>query len=256
MEGAGVLVTGAGNCDGKGGAVHPLAARHDVIVERATGGGRLSRGDAFDDRAMLARRSGEHTALGQGRVAEQMQFVDKPPVHHEELRVAGELDHSVMKRDIGREIGLDVALGGSAFHPVDARGELAYLLGGRRLREPPADEIIEHGAQLVDVVGFLDWNLADEHAAILLEADEARLFQRTESFPHRPARDAQPLGNRCLVQLAAGGKLARQNDALELLLHQGRQGARLHERNGVGAAPGGCRRARARTCRRLAPQRG
>ena len=59
---------------------------------------------------MLARRNGQDAALGQRRVAEEMQFVDEPAVHAQQLRVARELDQPVVKLDVGREIGVDVAL--------------------------------------------------------------------------------------------------------------------------------------------------
>ena len=225
----------------KRGAMHPLAARHDVIVERAPGRGRLARGDALDDGAMLARGDGQHAALGERCVTEEVQLVDEPAIHDEELRVARELDQPVVKLDVGREIGVDVATAGGALHPVDAIGELPHLLGGRRLREAPADEFVEHGAQLVDLVRFLDRNPAHEHAAVLLELDQSRFLQRAERLAHRAARHAEPQGDRRFVQLAAGGELAREDHALELLLHERRQRARLDERDGVGAAARGRR---------------
>jgi hypothetical protein len=56
----------------KGSAVHPVAARHYVVVQRASGGDRLAGGDPFDDGAMLAHGDGQDAALGERRVAEEM----------------------------------------------------------------------------------------------------------------------------------------------------------------------------------------
>ena len=223
------------------GVVHALAACHHVVEQRAAGGGRLPFRDPGDDVAMLARRNGKRAALGQRRVAEEMQLVDEAPVHVQQLGIAGELDQPVVEIDVGGEIGVDVALGGSLFHPVDADAELAQVGGRCRLREPAADEFVQHRAQLVDFVGFLDRNPAHEHAAILLQPHEARFLERAERFAHGAARDAETLGDRRFVQLAAGRQAAGKNEALELLLHERGQRARLDERDGIRAVPGGQR---------------
>ena len=71
--------------------------------------------------------------------------------------------------------------------------------------------------------GFLDGDLAHEHAAVLLQPDEPRFLQGAERFAHGASRNAEPVGDRRLVQLAAGGKVAGEDHPLELLLHEHRQ---------------------------------
>ena len=88
------------------------------------------------------------------------------------------------------------------------------------LRHAAADELVEHGAQLVDLVGFLDRDLAHEDAAVLLQADEPGLLERPECLAHGAPRHAEAARRSRLVELGAGGKLARQDHALELALHQ------------------------------------
>ena len=120
------------------------------------------------------------------------------------------------------------------------------------LRDAPADELVEHRAQLVDLVGFLDGDLADEHAAVLLEAHEPGLLERAKRLAHRAARDAEQLGDRRFVELGAGGQVAGEDHALELALHERRQRARLQQRDrggrrGALASPRAAG-ARARAC--------
>ena len=113
-----------------------------------------------------------------------------------------------------------------------------------------SDELVEDRAQLVDLVGFLDRDLAHEHAAVLLETHEAGLLERAERFAHRAARDAQELRHRDFVQLGAGGQVAGEDHALELVLHERRQRIALqHGDRAIGTrlvSPGRAVPARAR----------
>ena len=95
-------------------------------------------------------------------------------------------------------------------------------------------EAVERGAHFVDLVGFLEGDLAHEHAAILLGADQAGLLERTERLAHRSARDAEHLGDRFLVELGAGDEIARDDHPLELVRDQRRQRIRLQQRDRVG----------------------
>ena len=67
------------------------------------------------------------------------QFVDESAVGDEQFGVAGELDHPIVKIDVGREIRFDVAFRGGLLHLFDARAQLSHVLRCRRPREPPAD---------------------------------------------------------------------------------------------------------------------
>ena len=117
-------------------------------------------------------------------------------------------------------VGVDVVARDGAVHAVDQRAQATQVGRRRLLRDAPAGVLVEHRAQLVDLVCFLDGDLAHEHAAVLLEADEAGLLERAERLAHRAARYAEQVGDRRLVQLAAGGKLAGEDAPLEFALHQ------------------------------------
>ena len=122
-------------------------------------------------------------------------------------------------------------------------------VGGRGLlRHAAADELVEHGAKLVDLVGFLDRDLAHEDAAVLLEADEARLLERAKRLAHGSARNPEELGDRDLVELGAGRELAGEDHALDLALHQAGERMRLQHRDGVRARGRGPGRARGVDC--------
>ncbi len=228
--------------DGRAAPVHAFAARHHVVVERTAGSGRLPRGDPVDDLAMFARGYGQGAALRERRVPKKVQLVDEAPIGAEQLGIAGELDHPVVEIDVRGEVGFDIASRGGSLHPLDAGPQVAQRVRGGRLRETPADELVEHGAQLVDFVGFLDRDLAHEDAAVLFEADEAGLLERAEGFAYGPARDTEARGDRRFVELAAGRKLPGQDHPLELLLDQHRQRARLHERDGAARVASGAGR--------------
>jgi hypothetical protein len=95
--------------------------------------------------------------------------------------------------------------------------------------------LVERSPYFVDLVRLVDADLPHEHAAVLLEADEARPFERPKRLAHGAARDAEELRHGRFVQLAAGGQVAREDHPLELFLDEPRQGARLHQRDGIGA---------------------
>src|SRR6185295_18197986 len=85
-------------------AVQALAARHHVIIERAARGSRIAARDLVDDAAMLARRDRKRAALRKRRAAKEMKLVHQSAVGDKELRIADELDHSIVKGDIRREV--------------------------------------------------------------------------------------------------------------------------------------------------------
>ena len=203
--------------------MHPLAARHDVLMQRAARRGGFAGRDAVDDFAVLAGRDRQRAGVRQRCPAEQIELVDQPPVGDEKLGIACELDQPVVEREVGLVIGVDVALGRRLFHAVDARGKLAGEVRRDRLGDAAAGEFVEHRAQLVDLVGLVDPDFAHVDTAILLEPDEARFFQRAKGFADRAARDAQEIGDRRFVQLAARAHLAGEDHPLELLLDEHRQ---------------------------------
>src|SRR4030095_13440954 len=119
----------------------------------------------------------------------------------------------------------------SAVHARDDRFELFYLLGACCLCEPSANPFVERGPNFVDLIGFLDAHLADEHAAVLGESDQAGFFQCAERLAPRAARHAEALGQCRFVELGSDRQITREDQTLELLLDQHRQRIRAHQRN-------------------------
>ena len=158
---------------------------------------------------MLARGNRQSAALRERCPSKQAKLVDESPVRDQQLCVAGELDQPIVEFDVRCEVRVDIALRGRPFHPFDAGAQLADLLGRDRLREPAADKFVEHRAQFVDFVGFLDRDQADEYASVLFEPHEAGFLERAEGLAHRAARDAQAIGDRRLVELLPPGARPR-----------------------------------------------
>ena len=76
--------------------------------------------------------------------------------------------------------------------------------------------IRDRGAKIVDLVGLVQAHLPHEHAAVLLEADQAGGLEGAERLAHRAARDAEPLGHRRFVELGPDGELAGNAKLLAL----------------------------------------
>ena len=125
-------------------------------------------------------------------------------------------------------------LRGGLFHAIDQCPQLIDLLRLNALRETAADPFIENGAHLVDFVGFLDGDLTDEYAAILFQAHQSHLLERAKSLAHGTTRHPEPLRQSRFGELGACRKLAREDHALQLLLHQIRQRIGLDQGNGMG----------------------
>jgi hypothetical protein len=119
-------------------------------------------------------------------------------------------------------VRVEVAAGDRALHALEPHPQVRDVERAGVLRGEPAREVVEDRAKLVDLVGLVDADLAHEHAAVLLESHETRRLERPERLADRAARDAEALGDRGLVQLLAGAKLAGQDHALELALDQRR----------------------------------
>ncbi len=105
------------------------------------------------------------------------------------------------------------------FHRIDEGLELLDF--GRRdvFGEPAADEFVHGRAQVEDLDGLVDGNVAHEDAAVFLGAHQAGLFKHAEGLAHRAARDAHFFGQRGLYQFAAGLVFAGQDGPLDFLLH-------------------------------------
>src|SRR6185369_6002479 len=113
--------------------------------------------------------------------------------------------------------------------------EAAHFLQRRRRDrdgEASADVLVHRRAQVEDLDRFLDRQVADEDAAVLLGAHEPGLVEHAERLAQRSARDAEAGGERHLGELVAGAELARQDHAFELALDDARERARLQERDG------------------------
>ena len=194
----------------------------------------VPRGDLRDDIAVLASEQRQRAGLRERLPPVQLELVDEAPVGGEQLGVAGVSNESVVELEVQHMVGIDVALRGGTLHALDDRPELLHLLGAGRLGDAPPGPFVDDRTHLVDLVSFLDADLADEHAAVLFLAHEAGFLESAECLAHGAARHAQPLRERDLVELGADAQVAGQDHALQLLLHQHRQRARLEQRDGRG----------------------
>ncbi len=149
-----------------------------------------------------------------------------------------------MEFQVRAVIGVKLIPRRRTIHALHKRAQIAHVGGAGSLRDTPAGELVERGPQLVDLVGFLDADLAHENAAILLEPDQARLLERPECLAHRAARHAEHVGNGGFVELGAGAELAGQDPSLELALHQHGQRVGLEEGDGAVRGSGAAGRAR------------
>ncbi len=149
-----------------------------------------------------------------------MQLIDQAPVGREELGVAGELDQPVVELQVGAMVRVEFVARSGLVHAFDQRTQFADVRCGGLLRDAAARELVERGAQFIDFVCFLQADLADEDATVLLESHQAGLLERTERLAHRAPRNAQHLGDRRFVQLGAGGEIAAQDHSLQFALHQ------------------------------------
>ena len=91
--------------------------------------------------------------------------------------------------------------------------------------------IVEHRPDLENVVGLVDVDLAHEHAAILLEADEPGFLERAKRLAHRAARHAEHRGDLRLAQLRPCREIAGEDHALDLALREPGQRMRLEQRD-------------------------
>ena len=166
-------------------------------------------------------------------------------------------DHAIVKFQIQEPVRLHVILRRRAVHAFDERAQLADMLGCRDLGESPPGPFVQRRAHFVDLVGFGHADLADEHAAILLQTHQSRLFERAKRLAHRASRYAERVGDVGFVELGAGREIAGKDHALELPLHQHGQRTRLDQRDGrarwlATRAPGrGTNSGQSWTCLRL-----
>jgi hypothetical protein len=133
------------------------------------------------------------------------------------------------KSRFAARVGVHVAARRGLVHALDHLAQLAHLDRRDRLREPAPHELVEHRAQLVDLVRLADADLAHEHAAVLLEAHEAGALEGAERLADRAAGDAEEVGDARFRQLGAGREIAREDHPLDLLVHERRERARLHQ---------------------------
>ena len=159
----------------------------------------------------------------------QVQFVNEAAIEQRQLRIARELHDPVVKCEVGVVIPVDVAARHRRLHYLDERLQLRGLRRCRFLSRAAAGELIEHSAKLEDVVRFLDADLADEHAAVLLEPDEAGFLERAKRLAHGAARHAKHRGHLGFAKLCTGGQITRENHPLDLALDECRQRVRLQE---------------------------
>jgi hypothetical protein len=116
-------------------------------------------------------------------------------------------------------------------HLIDQAANLFELRRGDVFGQAPADEFVHRGAQVKDLDGLMDRNIAHENAAVLFGAHQARFFEHSKRLAQRTARHTQPRSECHLGEFDAGREFAGQDHPLELALNDARQRARLQERD-------------------------
>jgi hypothetical protein len=164
----------------------------------------------------------------------QAQLVDEPAVHLQQLRVVRVLDQHVVKAQVQRVVALEVLRPRGGLHRIEQRTQAGELVGGDRERELATGHLIEGRADLVDVIGFVDRDLAHEDAAVLLDPHQPGFLERSERLADRAARDAEVGRDRDLVELFADRDLAGKDHPLELTLDQHGQRMALQQADAFG----------------------
>ena len=77
--------------------------------------------------------------------------------------VAGEVDQQIVKPEIERMVGLDVAERDRLIHLRDHAGELAELRRRCTLGDPAADQLVERLAHVVNLIRFGDHMIVREN---------------------------------------------------------------------------------------------
>ena len=207
-----------------------LAFDH-VVEHRLAGGVGIARGDGLDDAAVLAGRDRHQPAVGQVQAPEQAQLLDQLAVDRGQLAVAGELDQPVVELQVQQVVVVGVFGLHRRFHLLDQAAHFFQLRRGDVFGQAPADEFVHRGAQVEDLDRLVDGDVAHEHAAVLFGAHQPGFFEHAKGLAQRPARHAEPGGQRHLGQLGAGRQFAGKNHAFELALHHARQRAGLQQRD-------------------------
>ncbi len=114
-------------------------------------------------------------------------------------------------------------------HFRENRIQAAKLLRRHALGDPLTDQLVEDLAHIVDLVGFRHRNLPDENSAILLGANQARLFEGPQRLANRPAAGPEAHRQFAFIDALADGELAAQDQLLDLDLHQRGKRVRLHQ---------------------------
>ena len=169
----------------------------------------------------------------------------------DQLRIAGELDDAVVEGEIRMRDSRRRRVRATAFSIRSTSARSSRGLRWRRvLRRAPAGEFVEHRAQLEDLVRFLDADLAHEHAAVLLEPDEARIPPARET-PRAPVRATRRASRRPRFRAACApaGKIAGEDHPLELALDERGQRIGLHQRDRMIVGDGAAHRRGGWRCR-------
>jgi len=228
------LVAGRGARSLGKGDVQSLAAVHDVLAHQPLGERCVAARDGVNDRLVVPGRDRDRVGVPGERLASvQVELVDDPAIVGRQRAIPRGVGKHVVKFEIEREIGIRAARASDGVHTPDDFTQPRECRGLDALRGEPADQAVERGAHLVDLVRFVERDLADEHAAVLFGAHEAGLLERAECFAHRSARDAQHIGDRFLVELGSGDKVAGDDHPLELVRDECGQRIRLQKGDGV-----------------------
>src|SRR5207244_8034243 len=114
--------------------------------------------------------------------------------------VARVRDQQIVEAKIIRIVMSDVVALRLIVHHTQERSQFIALRLRERTCELAADLVVESGAQVVELIGFGDRDLAHERAAVTRERDKALFAERLKRLTKRPAAGSKVSRKDAFVQ--------------------------------------------------------
>lgn len=159
--------------------------------------------------------------LDEGAAAIEVQLVAELVVKAPCAGPAPELQQGCVEVEIRGIVGCGLGGAPSGVHPPHQGTQRGELRGRAGFRQARAGQPRDGGADVVDLKRFLGADLAHIGALVAYCDDKAAALEPAHRFAHRPAGDAEPGGERGLVQALPGGEAAGQDHSLDLLRDEG-----------------------------------